>query len=139
MQVFLPFPSFKESVACLDKSRLGNQIWRECKTLLNGGWQHHPVSKMWTDYKPALALYGLEGVHELVIREHIDSTKAQELSTYFCSFCTHVDDLLPPFIGDPDFHLSHRLNLLWKDPKWYSKFFDEQPPSTKPDYYWPLP
>lgn len=139
MQVFLPYPSFQQSVACLDKSRLGNQIWRECKTLISGGWSNHPVAKMWADYKPALALYALDGIHELVNRQDIQPNKAQELSTYFCQFCTHTSDELPPFIGNEDFHRSHRLNLLWKDPKWYSQFFDEPIPTSKPDYIWPSP
>ena len=153
MQVFLPYPSFQQSVACLDKKRLGNQIWRECKTLLNGGWPNHPVAKMWVDYKPALALYGIHGIQELHTRKNIDTTKFCELFSYFGNFIYKEDQWLitmwqpcalwlkykPPFIGNSNFHLSHRLNLLWKDPEWYSQFFDEPIPTSKPDYYWPSP
>lgn len=142
MQVFLPYPSFQQSVACLDKSRLGNQIWRECKTLLNGGWQHHPVAKMWADYKPALAIYGIRGCFELLRRDDIDLEKFNDLLEYFNNFVPDKfkgDLPRPPFIGNPDFHLSHRLNLLWKDPEWYSQFFDEPVPTSKPDYLWPSP
>jgi hypothetical protein len=51
MQVFLPYNDLSASVRCLDKSRLGNQVWREAKTLINGGWKHHPVAKLWADYE----------------------------------------------------------------------------------------
>lgn len=139
MQVFLPYPSFQQSVACLDKSRLGNQIWRECKTLLNGGWKHHPVAKMWADYKPALSLYCIEGLKELISRRHIRTPAYYYYMVFFKSFSDNQEIIYPEFIGNPDFHLSHRLNLLWKDPEWYSQFFDEPVPTSKPDYLWPSP
>ena len=139
MQVFLPYPSFQQSVACLDKKRLGNQIWRECKTLLNGGWPNHPVAKMWADYKPALALYAIKGLSKLNQRKDISIFSYNEHYSFFEPFLFSKDILNPPFIGNSDFHLSHRLNLLWKDPEWYSQFFDEPIPTSKPDYYWPSP
>ena len=147
MQVFLPYPSFQQSVACLDKKRLGNQIWRECKTLLNGGWQHHPVAKMWADYHHALAGYMWHGITELMKRKDISTETQLALDDYLIAKFPMKPGLrvfnrqwtLPPFIGNPDFHLSHRLNLLWKDPEWYSMYFEEPVPTSKPDYLWPSP
>ncbi len=147
MQVFLPYPSFQQSVACLDKKRLGNQIWRECKTLLNDGWKHHPVAKMWADYHHALAGYMWHGITELMKRGDISTETQLALDDYLIAkfpykpggklFSRHWK--LPPFIGNPDFHLSHRLNLLWKDPEWYSTYFEEPVPTSKPPYLWPSP
>jgi len=138
MQVFLPFPDYLRSVRCLDKSRLGNQIWRECKTLISGGWANHPVAKMWAPYKHALAEYSLHGLNELLNRGHIHPDSYTKLSLFFLNYIQRpYDD--PPFLGDEDFHLSHRLNLLWKDPTWYSNYFTEPVPTTKPDYIWPSP
>lgn len=37
MQVFLPYPDLRASVSCLDPKRLGNQVYREAKTLISGG------------------------------------------------------------------------------------------------------
>ena len=139
MQVFLPYPSFQQSVACLDKKRLGNQIWRECKTLLNDGWKHHPVAKMWADYKPALGLYSLTGLFELERRGDISAEAFIIRYHFFSKFTDNALIILPDFIGNPDFHLSHRLNLLWKDPEWYSMHFDEPVPTSKPPYLWPSP
>ena len=41
-QVFLPSPDLRASVCCLDPKRLGNQIYREAKTLITGGWTETP-------------------------------------------------------------------------------------------------
>ena len=145
MQVFLPYPDFKQSVQCLDKSRLGNQIWRECKTIMNGGWVNHPASKMWKYHKHALAVYMWEGITELLRRRQLRITPAMALSRYLIDIFTHPSNTklfnrnaeLPPFLGNVHFHRSHRLNLLFKDPEWYSKFFPDRIPLTKPEYIWP--
>ena len=68
MQVFVPELTFEASVGCLDPSRLGNQIYREGKTLIMGGWPNHPCSKAWADYRVALAEYCLCGLRELTKR-----------------------------------------------------------------------
>lgn len=138
MQVFLPYPDVSKSVRCLDKSRLGNQVWREAKTLLNGGWKHHPVAVMWKEYRPLLALYCLNGLDELMLRRHLDPSKLPPLLDYFTQIFNESPVIYPPWFGNEEFHRSHRLNLLFKYPQWYSKYRWEKIPSTKPDYYWPL-
>lgn len=145
MQVFLPYPDFKQSVQCLDKSRLGNQIWRECKTIMNGGWINHPASRMWINHKHALAVYMWEGLAELRRRNDINIGAAIRLKLYLTDIFPHptmprtlnTDYTPPPFLGVDSFHKSHRLNLLFKNPEWYSKFFPEPIPLTKPEYIWP--
>lgn len=148
MQVFMPFRDLKQSVSCLDPSRLGNQIWREAKTLLNGGWVNHPAAKMWANYKPALAVYCLHGIEELVNRNAINLGKASDLRTEFLTYTSEevstngvsfIKCPWPPFMGNEEYHLSHRLNLLYKNPIWYSKYFTETPPQEKPEYVWPVP
>jgi hypothetical protein len=137
MQVFLPYPDFALSVQCLDPKRLGNQIYRECLTLIRGGWPNHPVVRMWADYKPALATYVLCGLAELSRRgrdypHHCDTFK-QYLSP---------EIVLPPFVGDDWLHGSHRAALLYKNPGWYGQFGWAELPAT-PDpkgrlpYHWP--
>ena len=44
---------------------------------------------------------------------------------------------MPPWLGNPDLHLSHRSRLIAKDPRFYSPVF----PGTDPDleYVWPAP
>jgi hypothetical protein len=152
MQVFLPFPDFRQSVACLDRTRLGNQIWREAKTLLNGGWANHPAARMWANYKPALVCYMYNGLQELHNKRWIKSEPFNktvcELTDLIVNQYSFAFDLVearllpeynPPFIGNEDFHRSHRLNLLFKDPTHYSRFFSDPVPTTKPEYIWPIP
>lgn len=150
MQVFLPFASFRQSVQSLDPTRLGNQIWRECKTLLNGGWSNHPVAKMWAPHRDWLALYALYGLEELEHRRAIKLEKLYALQEYFDSIIKSTPGTTahPPFVGHEDFHRSHRLNLLWKGQQdveagkcnvnWYTRFFPEPVPRTQPEYTWPL-
>ena len=134
MQTFLPYPSFKESMQVIDPSRLGNQVYREGMTLLRGGWPNHPASKMWRGYESALANYLMAGVIELHRRgkDYTDRPWYEELVSYAIG-----SDLapLPPWLGDPAFHASHRSNLLRKDPSWYGQFGWTEPDDLP--YIWP--
>lgn len=134
MQTFLAYPSFSESMRVLDDSRLGNQVYREGMTLLRGKWPNHPASKMWRGYEGALANYLMCGVRELYLRgkDYHDRPWCQELFSY----AVGSDMLpLPPWLGDPDFHASHRSNLLRKDPVWYGQFGWTEPDDL--EYIWP--
>jgi hypothetical protein len=42
---------------------------------------------------------------------------------------------LPPWLGDPAFHRSHRSALLRKDPAHYGSLFDDVPDDL--EYVWP--
>jgi len=143
MQVFLPYFNLSESIRCLDKSRMGNQVWREAKTLINGGWKNHPAAKMWADYKPALAEYCLYGLEELFRRGWIRPEKVAPLEEYFYGIIERYGAVeLPWWMTDRE-HFdrvveSHRLNLLFKDPVYYSAFGWGSVPTSKPDYYWPV-
>lgn len=116
MQTFVPHPDFHSSLSCLDRTRLGNQVYREGLTLLRGGWKNHPASRMWLnyrgkDYRYALCSYLLAGVDVLDSRDlvypHIraEILKCRE---------NHSDIGSPPWIGDEKVHASHRSHLLLK-------------------------
>jgi hypothetical protein len=109
VQVFLPDKDFVRSVQSLDPTRLGNQIYREAKTLLAGGWKNHPCAKMWSEYKPALAVYCLCGLAELS-RRGKDYTKHCD---FFKTYLTPQIDM-PPWLGNEKLHKSHRRALLLK-------------------------
>ena len=132
MQTFLPYSSFVASMAALDASRLGNQVYREGMTLLRGKWSNHPAAIMWRGYEPALAQYLWCGVNELFRRgrNYYGRDWCQELARHI------VDNPpMPPWLGDPDFHASHRSNLLRKNPEWYGRFGWTEPPTL--EYIWP--
>lgn len=116
MQTFIPFPNFHAALSVLDKSRLGNQVYREGLTLLRGGWQHHPSSRMWLsyrggDYRHALCNYLLAGIDVLESRNlFYPVVKAELLETR----AKYPDIGNPPWVGDESVHSSHRSRLLFK-------------------------
>ena len=133
MQTFLAYPSFVQSMRVLDDSRLGNQVYREGMTLLRGGWPNHPASKMWRGYEDALALYLQIGVMELHDRGKDYSNRPWYLELFEYSHDTVI--VMPPWLGDEQFHASHRSNLLRKDPAWYGQFGWTEPDDLP--YIWP--
>jgi len=144
MQTFLPYPDFRQSAAALDTARLGKQRVEALQTLRalvipEYGWQTHPAIRMWMGYVPALTMYGLAMVDEWTERGHADNTRAN--ITEFAPQAAHPDYAakipMPPWLGDPDFHLSHRSKLLRKEPKFYTAVFPDAEPDL--DYIWPEP
>lgn len=144
MQTFLPFPDFQQSAAVLDRERLGKQRVEALQILRalvipEYGWQSHPAIRMWMGYVPALTMYGLAVVDEWTARGGEDTTRAKIME--FAPQAAHPDYAakipMPPWLGEPDFHLSHRSRLIAKDPRFYTKVF----PGTDPDleYVWPEP
>jgi hypothetical protein len=153
MQTFLPYPDFQKSLACLDPKRLGNQVWRECMTLIRGGWKNHPCSKMWRGYKGVLINYTLLGLEELRYPTHKDRLlpsdffvnetyprMLKELNERLESLQNELE--MPHWLGDARLHSSHRSALLFKRWEWYYKFEWIEKPSIlnsegKIEYYWP--
>jgi len=143
MQTFLPYPSFAESAAVLDRARLGKQRVETLQvlralTVPGYGWRHHPAAKMWRGHVPALTKYGLVVTDAWIAGGHGDTVRPQLLL-----FAPEVDALsqdqleLPPWLGDPEFHRSHQSNLLRKDAEHYGRFFPDVPHDLP--YTWPRP
>lgn len=134
MQTFLPYQSFHRSARVLDTKRLGKQRL-EClqilDTLKHGGpWENHPAVLMWKGYRNALKVYMNVVLDEW---EHVRGFRND--SFWFHDGVHALTTTMPPWLGDEDFHASHRSNLLRKDPIHYGKFgWDE--PSDLP-YVWP--
>lgn len=144
MQTFLPYPDFRQSAAALDTARLGKQRVEALHILRalvipEYSWLAHPAVRMWMGNIPALTLYGLAMVDEWTSRGHPDNTR--ENITEFAPQAAHPDYAskiaMPKWLGDPDFHLAHRSNLLRKEPKFYGSAF----PGIAADlgYVWPEP
>lgn len=137
MQTFLPYPDFLESFRTLDKSRLGNQVYREGKTLFEGKWKNHPASKMWNGYEYGLGLYCLAGAIVMGERDWYREETALKWIDYFETGLRKLPIAgLPPWLGNEDLHASHRSNLLRKDPKWYGQFGWKEPDNLP--YVWPI-
>jgi len=151
MQTFLPVADFEESARLLDSPRLGKQRVETLQVLRalelpDYGWTSHPVVRMWRGRTPALVAYGLATVRVWRERGFADTTH-----TLIAEFAPDVvgvpqeelarAGMLPSWVGDETVHLSHRSNLLAKEPDFYRPLF--QPlfgaePEDLP-YVWPEP
>ncbi len=142
MQTFLPYPDFAASAAVLDQARLGKQRVETLQllralTLPTYGWKNHPATRMWRGYVPALTKYGLVMTDAWIGWGFSDTVRPQLLE-----FAPDVDAMgeqeleKPPWFGDEVLHLSHRSNLIRKNPEHYGPLF----PGTPPDlpYVWPV-
>lgn len=137
MQTFLPYASFERSASCLDRMRLGKQRVENLQIMRSlidgGGWANHPATKMWSGYELSLLDYQTAICHEWSqIRGYKDTCLAQteELVDYYEGTFAH-----PWWLGDDEFHASHRSNLLRKMPEHYGQFGWSEPDDLP--YIWP--
>lgn len=139
MQTFLPYSDFQKSVEVLDYRRLGKQrveTFQVLNILLDRtdskGWRNHPVTLMWRGYEEAMKLYQNITIQEWIKRGY-KNTMSYEI----------VDPaklVFPSWLGNEDFHFSHRMKLAWKNWEfYYDKFSDVlNQPIDEPEYIWPI-
>jgi hypothetical protein len=133
MQTFLPYPDFQQSVQSLDYRRLGKQRV-EAKQILNAlagaskGWTNHPATNMWRGYESALRLYHNICIREWIARGYNNNMPLMNVQSRKLK--------MPPWLGDPAFHASHRSNLLRKDSQFYAQWGWSEPPNLP--YIWPV-
>lgn len=144
MQTFLPDPDFTRSAQMLDSKRVWKQVL-EAKTIvhiLEGTappkqrkdgmlyvpWEQHPATVMWKGYERALSAYYNAMLHEALYIRGIRTTLAPAPVQH--------EFQMPPWLGHPLLHASHRSNLLRKDWAYYSQFGWTE--STDWPYAWPV-
>jgi|TARA_R110000824_G_scaffold200594_4_gene384584 hypothetical protein len=134
MQTFLPYEDFQKSFEALDYRRLGKQrveAYQILNVLLSRnnrkGWRNHPATKMWVGYENALKLYANMCIDEWKERGYVNNMKYEVIDGAV---------VMPPWMGDKAFHLSHRSNLVRKLPERYGELW----PDVSPDlpYIWPV-
>lgn len=137
MQTFLPYDDFRKSAEVLDRQRLGKQR-AEVVQILNAlqdednGWRSHPAVKMWAGYGDCLVRYGVEVCEEWQRRGYNDNTM-EKIKGYAYDHVARPEG--PPWLGNRDFHLSHRSNLVRKDAAHYRQCFPFIADDI--DYVWP--
>lgn len=137
MQTFLPFQDFSKSAAALDRQRLGKQRIENLtimKALVaDGGYNHHPVTKQWEGYEPALMAYQMAVCSEWTLfRGYKDTCIVKTMDVYTAAgfdLSEILNPPMPPWLGDKDYHRSHRENLLFKNFEFYSPLFPDDVPS----------
>ncbi|HEV7957389.1 MAG TPA: MSMEG_6728 family protein [Marisediminicola sp.] len=143
MQTFLPYADFVESARSLDQARLGKQRVEALQVLRAivlpaYGWQSHPAMQMWRGYVPALTRYALDTVDTWTSLGRADTTRP-----LIAEFAPEVDGTTiaslprPTWLGNEELHLSHRSNLVRKDPEFYRPLFPGVPGDLP--YLWPGP
>jgi len=135
MQTFLPYESFVESARCLDRQRLGKQRVEVLQLLkairYGGGWSNHPAAKMWQHCENALVLYGGVICAEWINRGYKDNT----LPRIAQCIILDIPAIMPAWLGNAEFHLSHQSNLVRKLPTHYRQYFPDVPDNLP--YVWP--
>jgi hypothetical protein len=139
VQTFLPYREFHQTARVLDARRLGKQRVETLQILNalsreNYGWQNHPAVKMWRGHEQMLAEYGLSICVEWKERGYKD-TCYEKIGDLLCAFPSSTLTE-PPWLSNIDLHISHRSNLVRKDPEYYKKFW----PDIDGDlpYVWPV-
>ena len=148
MQTFLPYPDFERSARSLDAKRLGKQRV-ECLQVVRGltvptyGWRHHPAVKMWRGHLEALGRYSLEvcgvwtegGRADTCATTLTGDLRAAGVERVRTQADLAAAGALPSWLGDEEFHRSHRSALLRKDPEFYGPRFPGVPDDLP--YVWP--
>lgn len=149
MITFLPVKSMVKSMEFLDDRRLGNQRKEACQileVLLNqpflpaklnsvvpfdrtfSPWSRHPAIIMWRGHEEWLKLFLACSIGEWASRGFVNGIMTPTYNTSL--------QKPPPFIGNEQFHLSHRANLIRKNPAHYLKFWPSDRNDEMP-YFWP--
>ncbi|GAA3470643.1 MSMEG_6728 family protein [Nonomuraea roseola] len=150
MQTFLPYPDFVATSLILDPRRLGKQRVEAIQvlrglTVAGYGWRHHPAVAMWAGYEEALTRYGMEMCRAWCEIGYADTCATTLLADFRRALAVETvrsqDALatageLPPWLGEEDFHRSHRSALLRKDPEHYQRWFTGVPMDLP--YVWPV-
>ena len=109
-------------------------------------WYNHPAVQMWKGYERELCLYGLYICDEWKRRGYKDTCfeKIKEYIDVYDDSDTYIKDKEiiwnfyhkgPHWLGNQDFHASHRAALLAKNYRYYSQFGWKEEP--KIEYWWP--
>ena len=149
MQTFLPFGDFRLSAKSLDNKRLDKQRV-ETMQIMNviykkkvlgetkGAWFNHPAVLMWEDHPWALSEYQLSICAEWDRRGYVDGCFVKTMSIF-----RQIPENLqrkyefPEWLGDENFHETHRSNLVRKDPEFYGKLWEGRLPEENLPYVWP--
>ncbi len=135
LNTLLPFPSFEQSAQCLDRQRLGYQRIQVIQLLHDclHTKSKEPIVQMWRPYTPSLAKYGIKICAEWKSRGYIDNCFKKILTLEpRTALWIHY---LPEWLGNEEFHDSHKSYLLRKYPDHYVTYFKGTSPDIPLKFY----
>lgn len=98
-------------------------------------WENHTAVKMWRGYEFALADYGFYICREWINRGYKDNLQPKFIEELKYLYVNSRLDC-PEWLGNEQFHSSHRAALLAKDYNYYSQFGWSENPVI--NYVWPV-
>lgn len=131
----------------MDRQRLGKQRVEAYQILellagvsTNLTFRNHPVVWMWKDSELVLMQYALTMCAEWRSRGFIDNMGEQianlvQDALYQGIWFPGKNSREPWWLKHPGLHLSHRSNLIRKDPKFYQQYWPDVSPGLP--YVWP--
>lgn len=136
----MPYGSYVRSAQVLDDKRLGKQRVEAIQILhalhKQTGWANHPATKMWEGYERSLVDY-LSAVCSEWVSRGFKNTKCSEHLYLLRDQYKRSDNVVPHWVGDAEFHMSHRAKLQWKNPAHYRPIFRLGDIHEEPTYVWP--
>lgn len=147
MQTFLPFPDFKQSALSIDKKRCWKQVveakqllcslnaknlpidWTETNSFKRKTYQNHPAAKMWVGSEELLKEY-----YNAFLKVSLDVHKINTSMPFLDSEKT---DIKPFWLGDDNFHRSHRSRLIEKNTDFYLPKYPKDKNFNNCKYLWP--
>lgn len=147
MITFMPMINYREALRSLDDARLDKQIL-EVEQIVNAimdpedGYRNHPCTRMWSPYVLNLLTYGIYAVGVWAERQRKNPMERDSrmysrqvaIANHMGSMRAAKSHQIPMWVGDIDFHESHRSNLIRKDPIHYNSW--PCTPINMP-YLWP--
>ncbi|MBK7107432.1 MAG: MSMEG_6728 family protein [Ignavibacteriae bacterium] len=140
MQTFLISPNPIDTAKILDDKRLfkqiveGNQI-ANCLLVKETRWKNHPAVRMWKGYEFFLVNKYIDAMiyQWAIIKKH----KAEKsiITHNFHKFIIKDYELQEPFWFSEEFFLTHKSNLIRKNPNYYRPIFGYNIPDNL-SYIW---
>lgn len=112
-----------------ENNRIKHTHWKN-----PNAWCNHPAVKMWKNSEYYLLLYAINICEEWENRKK----KPHYLRSWFIEKIITMEGIraiTPEWLGNPEFHASHRSNLKRKNPEWYGQFNWSEADNL--EYVWP--
>lgn len=130
----------------LDNRRLGKQrveALQVLDTLLHNkkAWANHPTVRMWRGFEYTLSVYSLCMMIEWTRRGFNNEHCQLKYERLFPLTLAPTSYPSPSWIGNEEFHSSHRAVLLGKNLAWYTQFSWKEVPAVfngRWPYVWPV-
>jgi predicted DNA-binding transcriptional regulator AlpA len=122
VQTFVFDNDFAVIARTLDNKRLGKQRVEAYQILnaLSGkssGWMNHPATRMWLGHEYSLSVYGAVMCEVWKERGFRDSLQDKFTEAIGIFYRQNTDS--PWWLEEPMLHLTHKSNLVRKEPDWY--------------------